>query len=147
MPTRHWNYRLAKIHYTYTVEDITKLFGVHRKTVHRWIKDGLPTISRARPFLIHWGDLAEFLQAPRLKNKRKCRPGEIYCVRCRAPKNPAGDMADYQPITTTRGNLIGICPSCETIINRGVSLAKLDLVRGNLDITVPQALLRINESS
>jgi hypothetical protein len=24
---------------------------------------------------------------------------DIYCIRCRAPKLPAGDMAGYQPVT------------------------------------------------
>ena len=97
--------------------------------------------------LIHGSELVTFLQARRLKNKRQCQPGEIYCVRCRAPRNPDGDMADYQPITTTLGNLIGICPSCESIMYRRVNPAKLEQIRGKLDITMPQALPHIDEST
>jgi surfactin synthase thioesterase subunit len=96
MATRHPNYRLAKIHHNYMMQEIAKLFGVHRNTVREWVKRGLPTLDRKRPMLILGRDLAAFLKARRLKNKRKCQPGEIYCVRCRTPKNPAGDMADYQ---------------------------------------------------
>lgn len=89
--------------------------------------------------------LAEFLQARRTRNKRTCQPGELYCVRCRAPKPPAGDMADYVAITESLGNLVAICPDCEALMNRRVSLAKLDQIRGRLDITMPQALEHINE--
>jgi hypothetical protein len=147
MATRHPNYRLAKIHRNYTVEEIAKLFRVHRNTVREWIKRSLPTSDRKRPMLILGRDLAAFLQARRLKNKRKCQPGEIYCVRCRAPKHPAGDMAEYQPVTTTLGSMVGICPSCDSMIYRRVNLAKLEQVRGKLDITMPQALLHLDESS
>jgi hypothetical protein len=96
--------------------------------------------------LILGRDLVAFLQAQRAKNKRTCQPGEIYCVRCRAPKAPAGAMADYEALTATQGNLIAICPDCETLIYRRVSLAKLAQVRGKLDITFPQALRHIDES-
>ena len=146
MPKRHPNPRLAKIHRNYTVEEIANLFGIHRNTVREWIKRGLPTSDQKRPFLILGRDLVAFLQARRKKNKRPCKPGEIYCVRCRAPKAPAGDMADYQTVTETLGNLVAICPDCGSIINRRVSLAKLEQIRGQLDITMPQALRHIRES-
>jgi hypothetical protein len=97
--------------------------------------------------LIHGFDLADFLQKRRARNKRKCQPGEIYCLRCRKPQIPAGDMADYMPIATTRGNLVGICPTCEAMMYRAVSLAQLDHCRGKLEITLPQELQHLVESS
>jgi hypothetical protein len=145
--TRLPNHRLAKIHRNYTVEEIARLFGVHRNTVREWVKRGLPTNDCKRPMLILGRDLAAFLQARRLKNKRPCQPSEIYCVRCRAPKNPAGDMAEYQPVTTTGGNLVGICPTCESMMYRRVNLAKLEQVRGKLDITMTQARGHLDEST
>lgn len=144
---RHPNPRLAKIHRNYTVEEVASLYGVHRNTVRAWVKRGLPTNDELRPMLILGRDLVAFLQAQRTKNKRTCQPGEIYCVRCRAPKEPAGDMADYEPLTATLGNLIAICSDCETLMYRRVSLSKMDQIRGNLDITFPKALPHINESA
>jgi len=120
------------------VEEIASLFGVHRNTVRQWVKRGLPTNDDRRPMLILGRDLVAFLRARRVKNKRTCKPGEIYCVRCRAPRAPAGDMADYEAVTETLGNLIAICSSCESMMYRRVSLARLGQVRGKLDITVPQ---------
>lgn len=145
MSKRHPNPRLAKIHRNYTVEEAARLFNVHRNTVREWIKRGLPICDSKKPMLIIGKDLAEFLQARRTKNKQTCQPGEMYCVRCRAPKAPAGDMAEYIPVTESLGNLIAICPDCEAFMNRRVSLTKLAQIRGQLDITMPQALRHINE--
>jgi Helix-turn-helix domain len=146
MTKRHPNHRLAKIHRNYTVDEIAKRLGVHRNTVREWVKRGLPTSDGKRPMLILGRDLGGFLHARRLKNKRPCQPGEVYCVRCRAPKNPAGEMAEYQAVTAALGNLVGICPTCECMMYRRVNLAKLEQVRGELDITIPQAVARIGES-
>ena len=147
MSKRHPNHRLAKIHRTYTVDEAADLFGVHRNTVREWVKRGLPANDSRRAMLILGRALVTFLQARRKKNKQACQPGEIYCVRCRAPKAPAGDMADYQPITETLGNLIAICSECEAMMYRRVNLTKLDQVRGKLDITLPQVLTHIGESA
>jgi transposase len=45
MGKRHPNYRLVKIHRSYAVEEIAKLFGIHKNTVRCWVKDGLATID------------------------------------------------------------------------------------------------------
>lgn len=141
----HPNHRLVKIHRSYTVEEIAVLFGIHKNTVREWVKAGLATSDDRRPMLILGQDLKAYLQARREKNKQKCRPGEIYCVRCRAPKFPAADIAYYAPVTEKFGNLAAICPDCDSIINRRVSLAMLGQVRGKLDISFPQAMEHIVE--
>jgi hypothetical protein len=146
MRKRHPNHRLVKIHRTYTVEEITKLFGVHKNTVRHWVKNGLTTTDDKRPMLILGHVLVAFLKARRMKNKQTCKPGELYCVRCRAPKSPAGDMADYCPITEKFGNLVAICPDCNTLMNRNVSLARIGEFEGKVDIRFPEALERLIES-
>lgn len=136
---RRLNPHLAKIHRNYSVEDIADLFGVHKNTVRRWINQGLPTIDDRRPILVLGRDLREFLRARRARNKRPCRLGEFYCFRCRVPRRPAGEMADYEPTTLTSGNLVGICPSCGILIFRRTSLTKLEQIRAQLDITIQKA--------
>ncbi len=147
MSKRRPNPRLAKIHRNYTVEEVAGLYDIHRNTVRQWVKLGLPTSDDRRPMLILGRDLVAFLQARRIKYKRTCQPGEIYCVRCRVPRAPAGDMADYRPVTATLGNLIAICPACDAMMNRRVNLAKLGQVCGNLAIKMPQALPHIADSA
>lgn len=143
---RRPNPRLAKIHRSYTVDEVARLFGLHKNSVRQWIKKGLVVIGGKRPILIHGHDLQSFLEARRQQHKRTCQPGQIYCVRCHAPKRPATDWAEYKPLTETLGNLVGICPDCDGIINRCVSLAKLGQVRGSLDIAFPLAFRHIGES-
>jgi excisionase family DNA binding protein len=90
---RRYNIRRVKIHRTYTPTEVGKLLNVHKHTVGRWIASGLPLIERKRRYLIHGADLRRFLAAHQPR-KHPLRPGEMYCLRCRAPKRPAGDMAD-----------------------------------------------------
>jgi len=131
---RRPNPRLVKIHRNYTVEEAAKLFGIHKHTVRSWINAGLPQCDSCRPILILGRELAAFIQAKRARNKQTCLPGEMYCLRCRLPRKPAGEMADFQPLNDKTGNLVGICPICNVIINRRVSIAKIALVQGDLDI-------------
>ncbi len=146
MKKRHPNYRLVKIHRSYKAEEIASLFGIHKNTVRAWVKAGLPTNDNRRPMLVLGPDLREFLKARKIKNKQKCKPGEIYCVRCRAPKFPTDDMVIYVPENEKLGNLKAICPDCDSIMNRRVSLARLGQVGGKMDISFPQALQHIVES-
>lgn len=147
MRKRRPNHRLIKIHRSYTVEGIARLLSTHKNTVRAWVKAGLPTCDRKRPMLILGRELAAFLKARREKSKRPCQPDEIYCVRCRAPKRPAGNMAEYQPTSATLGNLIGICPDCEGMIYRRTSRTKLGQVQGKLTVTITKAERRVSETA
>ena len=146
MGKRHPNPRLVKINWSYTVEEVARRLGVHKNTVREWIKRSLPVIDDKRPMLILGRDLFDFLQARRIKNKRPCKPNQMYCLRCRVPKTPADNMVDYEPKTETLGNLYGICPDCGAGMNRHTSMAKLEQIRGQMDITFPQGLRRLVDS-
>jgi excisionase family DNA binding protein len=146
MGARNHNYRLVKIHRTYTVEEMATLLGVHRNTVRRWFDEGLATIDQRRPVLVKGDALLTFLKDRRTKGKRPCRPGEIYCLRCRAPRRPAGSRVVYQPFTFDRGNLLGTCPACGASLNRRVSLARMGTAIGDLQVAFPQAHEHIDES-
>lgn len=147
MKKRLHNPNLAKIHFNYTVEEAASLYKVYKGTVRSWIKAGLPVLSDKRPMLILGGDLAAFHKARRTKNKQKCKPGEMYCVKCHAPKVPDGNMVEYKPKTEMLGNLVAICPVCYSIMNRCVSLARLEQVRGEMDITMPLPQRHIVDSN
>jgi len=143
MGKRHPNYRLVKIHRNYTVDDAARLFGVHKNTIRAWIKAGLPVLNEKRPMLILGSVLKEFLQERRTKNKRPCKPGQFYCLSCRAPKYPAGNMAEYKSITEKFGNLIARCSECGTVVYQRVSLAKIELVRAKIEVSFPEAQRRL----
>lgn len=147
MAVRNPNHRLVKIHRTYTVEETSSLFGIHRQTVRAWLKQGLPAIDTRRPALILGNELVAFLKRRRTKNRRPCGAGEIYCVRCRLPRRPAGDMAQYKERTATLGDLVGTCPECRCLMYRRVNVARLEEVRGKLAVSVAKGRRHIDETS
>jgi|SRR5215831_9254234 len=144
---RHPNPRLVKIHRSYTVEEVARIFRKHKNTVRGWIKQGLRPIDGRRPTLIHGLELVSFLQNRRMRSKRPCPPGHMYCLKCRSPKQPAAGMVDYLPITDTSGNLRALCPDCGTFMHRRADFAKLNTIGGGFDIAFPQAGSRIEETS
>jgi len=146
MGSRCPNPRLAKIHRNYSVEDISRLFGVHKNTVRNWLQQGLAVIDDRRPTLILGRELSRFLRERQRKAKQSCGPGRIFCIACRAPKVPAGRMADCTATGPLAGSLCGICPNCDRLIYRRVNLAKIEAVRGDLDITFKWPNPRIRES-
>lgn len=143
MKKRHPNYRRVKIHRNYSVEEIAELFDFHKNTVRRWVKEGLPVIDSKRPMLILGKDLEVFLKNRRKAGKRPCRVGQLYCVRCRLPKYPAGGIAEYQSITESIGNLVAICPDCEAIMNRRIAVTKIADICRNMDLSLPQGMRHI----
>ncbi len=144
---RAQNYRLAKIHRNYTVEEAAALYGVHKNTVRGWLRCGLSTIDQRRPALILGLDLAEFLRMRRQNAKRPCRPSEIYCMRCREPRTPALGMVEYESIGLSRGRLIALCPCCGSLIYRSVNPARLPSALASMTVTVPAGRRHISEST
>ena len=140
------DYRRIKIHRNYTVDEIARVLGCHKNSVRAWLKQGLTAIDHRKPLLVLGATLSRFLQDRRQRNRQRCTLGEIYCVKCRMPRRPAGDMADYLPITTASGNLRGMCRTCETLIHRRVNWVRIDEIRGELEITIPQAQSHIGDS-
>jgi hypothetical protein len=137
--------RLAKSHRNYTVEEAARLWGVHRHTVRAWLKAGLNAIDGRRPIVILGSELRRFLASRRAARKRPTPPGMIYCLRCREPRPPALEMADYIPRTRTSGDLQGICPVCGIMLYRRVRRTELDAIRGQLEVTITHPNLRISD--
>lgn len=146
MGARHPNPRRAKIHRSYSVEEVSRLFTIHKNTVRNWLQQGLAPIDGKRPTVIQGVELRRFLTARRTSTQQTCGPGRIFCLPCRAPKVPAGNMADCIAVTETNGTLRAICPDCERMIYRKINPKKLDAIRGDLDVTVTQAGPRIEET-
>lgn len=140
------NPRLAKIHRSYAVEEVASLYRVHRNTVREWLKQGLKSIDDRRPLLVLGSELQRFLIARRSKNKRPCRPGEIYCVRCRLPHKPAGDMVDFKQLTAIVLNAVALCPVCGSLMFRRVRVDRVHAVFPSAASAAPQGGRHIGES-
>ena len=147
MGSRHPNPRLAKMHRSYSVEEIAQLFRVHKNTVRAWLRQGLKVIDCQRPTVVRGEEVRRFLIERRVRAKRPTGPGRIYCLPCREPKVPAGNMAECRVTSGSAGTLCGICPDCDRLIYRRVNPQKLDALRGQLDLTITRAGPRIEETS
>jgi excisionase family DNA binding protein len=137
--------RRVKIHRNYTVDEAARTLGTAKQTVRRWLKNGLAATDARKPALIRGSDLANYLKA-RIKPKQSCPPGFCYCVKCKSPKEPAGGMAEYIVITTTSGNLRGLCPACDSLMHRRTSKVQLEQIRDRLDVTIVERLPCLRES-
>ncbi len=127
--------------------ELARTLEVHRNSVRHWIKAGLPVIDGKRPILILGADLAEFLWRRREAQRQPCRAGQMFCLKCRKPQEPAGRMADFVASSATSGALIGICPACNRLMYRRVSAARLSEVAGALDVHLTRAQPRIEDTA
>jgi len=146
-PCRCPDHRRVKVHRNYAIDEIAGLLNVHVGTVRVWIRNGLPLIDHQRPYLISGLALMTFLKLRRAQNRRPCGPAEIYCLRCRAPQRPAGDMADYIAWTDRTGDLIGLCPRCEMAMYRRISRARFAEICAGLEVRIMQEHLRLSAST
>jgi len=147
MTKRKANPRLVKIHRSYTVEEAARKLGVHKNTVRHWLKDGLHPIDKRRPLIIHGVTLKRFLEDRRRRGKRRCGMGELYCMRCRAPRAPAGDTVELHDVKGRSLNLRGRCQQCGTVMHKRVSLAQLRKIKEVLKVARPGQQSRLGDQT
>ena len=136
MANRRIDSRRIKIHFAYSVEEAASALQTHKNTVRGWIKKGLPIADHRRPIILSGASIRAFLDERRAARKRPLKPGELYCFKCRSPKMPAADMADFIEVGNGLGALCALCPDCETVMHRRTSLTKLKSASGRIDVKI-----------
>ena len=82
--TRRYNTRLVKARKSYTPEELSKLFGVCKKTCFRWIDEGLrPIEANTRPLIIMGYEVRRFLSKMKKSRKTKLEANEYFCLKCK----------------------------------------------------------------
>ena len=137
------NPRAIKLHRTYSVEDAARTLGVHKNSVRGWRKDGLTAIDTGRPVLFQGSVLRAFLEQRNASRKRPCRPGTLYCFRCREPRAPALGMVDWTPINSRTGNLKALCGTCETVMHRRARRDALSTIMPGLNVQIAEGPSRL----
>jgi hypothetical protein len=145
MANRHISTRRVKSRLTYTVAQAARIVDVHENTIRAWLSEGMETVGGKGPTLIFGAAIIEFVNQRRINRKRPCGVGELYCVKCRAPKKPACDMADLIQEKAGVGRLVGLCPTCGIMIYRRVNLSKIEAIKGDLDVRMPLRSPRLIE--
>ena len=134
---RTHNPNKCKIHRSYTVEEAALLLSVHKRTVRNWIIKGLPACDDKRPLLILGTDLKQFLKQQRQEYKRKCKPSELYCFKCREPRLPDQNSLEFIEETNTKGRVIAACLVCNSRMNKYFKLEILTSIQRDLAVILP----------
>lgn len=121
----------------YTIDEAAEITGVSPRTIRNWSKNGLRMMDTARPVLIRGDDLRANILAQRDARKVKTALGEFYCCRCGAARKAAGGFADCI-IVGKRVTLTALCATCETVMSKPVSEARLPEIARTLDLTITQ---------
>ena len=146
MAARRVNPGAVKMHRSYTAGELAARLGVHKNTVRNWQREGLSPIDSSRPLLFHGTAVRDFLKRRNAGRKRPCPPGTFYCFRCRVPRRPAGEMADYLAINASAGNLRAICEACETFMHRRVRRDDVAAVLPGIAVQFRKAAPRLKGS-
>jgi excisionase family DNA binding protein len=143
------NRRISSRHirglFAYSVAEAAQITGVHRNTIHHWLKSGLVAIDSGQPILIKGAALKAFIESRRARRRRPCGPGRIFCLKCREPKRPAFGEVEYEADNGKLGRLIGLCPECGTIILRRTSERRLRDAAGDLGIRFRPSMERLDK--
>lgn len=139
------NPRLAKLHRSYTVDEVARLYGAHRNTVRGWIKAGLNVIDDHRPTMIQGRALRGFLQGRRDRAKRPCLAGTLYCCKCREAREPAPGSAVFEARAAGAGTLRALCATCECQMFRRARQSSLADIMPQITVRIVEAALHIEE--
>ena len=143
---RRHNPRQAKSLRCYSIAEAALLYGVHRNTIRNWLSTGLNPIDDKRPVLIRGDSLNRYHREARQSKRQVCGPAEIYCLGCRKPRRPAGDIADL----IKKGSinmLIAICPDCDCVMTQRVNAERLRVFCGKITISPQLDSAPIEEST
>lgn len=145
MPARRINPRLARLHRSYSVNELACTLDVHKNSVRGWIKAGLPVSDDQRPCLILGSEFQAWWGRRRKAAKCPLQPGQLYCFKCRQPKAPALGMVELVATNAVTGNVKALCETCGTMMHRRVQLTSIASIMPDLDSQNREASTRIIE--
>ncbi len=121
-------YQLNKIkrRHFYDINEIVGDLGIGRKTVQRWMKEGLkPILPNKKPLLFDGQVLYDFLKGRRIDRKTPLKDDELYCFSCRkgVRTRDGTDRIEKTGKRIGRHNLeqyrkTGLCELCDGKISR-----------------------------
>lgn len=136
--SQRFNTNRIRKQYSYSIQEICDLLGVHKNTVREWLRHGLPKTDKQKPYLIFGNDLRLFLNERQTSRLRKCRLDEFYCLSCRTQKKSFGNLVDLKIRNTKTVMVSGLCESCETSLHKVQSVKTLEKVFETFDIPKQQ---------
>ena len=115
---RRHNPNLLRLRHSYTISEIAEKYGVHRRTVDTWRKQGLQVIDElSKPFLVLGAEVRKFLQEKYSTRKHPLKPGEFFCLKCRKSRKSLKNRINVEITKKRLGRyrqaiLRGVCEVC-----------------------------------
>ncbi len=134
---RVFNTTLIKGTLSYTTMEAATRLDVHKRTIEEWYKAGLDRIDDHKPFLIHGSDLIAFIEERQGARKQVCKPDQLYCVKCRMPRESRDHCVDIRFLSAKRLMIYGCCACCHSPTHKLASaktLAELQQVFTVLEV-------------
>jgi hypothetical protein len=101
-------------HMSYTIQELSEVLNINKKTFLRWIEAGLKTVPESKkPLLIMGQELKKFLKLKSSKRKIKLNRNQFYCLTCKKET-----YAKRGSIKVLIGRKIAICRVCKGKISR-----------------------------
>jgi len=125
----------VKSNRSYTVREAAEAVNASPQTIRRWVNvQGMKIIAGILPWLIEGSELKRFASGTRRPKMAKPGPGEMTCMKCRAPRKAYGDMADYVSHDGNTGRLVALCETCQSKMHLFCARAKLPELSKFFDI-------------
>lgn len=119
---KRYSLKFIRRDYTYSIDEIAKIYGITPDTVFRWIRnEGLKCNYASRKYFVHSSELAQFLERRNVKNKKPNRYGEMRCMKCCDSKKPNRNSLSFETLANKTVRIYGKCSVCETRMNTIVS--------------------------
>jgi hypothetical protein len=128
--------RRIKRHRLYTYDEAGTALGLTSHTVRSWRSKGLQVMTARQPHYILGETLIAYVAEKQTKRSSKPCLDKMRCFTCGQQKRPLGALVDYIPITETRGQLTGLCETCEGAMYCFAGKAGLGKFDGIYDIAI-----------
>jgi len=112
---------------SYDVSEAARALGKSQATIRNWIRDGLPVMASQKPCLISGLVLRQYLKTKHRASKSPLEWDELYCLPCRAGRQPAGLVVEAFSNTAKTTRLKGLCCQCGAVSSRIISNAKINV--------------------
>ena len=145
MAHKRLNPRLAKMHYSYSVEEIAALYSVHPNSVRQWLKTGLAAIDDARPLLVKGAELRRFIEERRASSKKPCPPERCTASGARSPARRLSGWRTFVERESGAGNLQALCDACGTLMCRRTRREKISAILPGVVVQFTRHPERIGE--
>jgi len=125
----------VKAHRCFDVSELARRLGVHPNTIGAWEKKGLQRLPDCGRKALFTSDAVNaFLSQQKAARRVKCPPGTIFCLKCRAARNPAGGLVRIVAINAASGNLKANCDTCGKPMNRRAPIDRLAAIMPGIDV-------------